>query len=65
VTGPGNVYTTEAKRQVFGRVGIDFLARLTEVLIIANETIDIDLVALNLLAQAEHSQLATGPRRYR
>lgn len=54
ITGPGNVFTTEAKRQVFGHVGIDFLAGPTEVLIIADETADPELVATDLLAQAEH-----------
>ena len=54
VTGPGNVYTTEAKRQVYGHVGIDFLAGPTEVLILADETADPELVATDLLAQAEH-----------
>lgn len=54
VTGPGNIFVTEAKRQVFGQVGIDFLAGPTEVLIIANETSDPELVATDLLAQAEH-----------
>lgn len=54
VTGPGNVFTTEAKRQVFGHVGIDFLAGPTEVLIIADETANPELVATDLLAQAEH-----------
>lgn len=54
VTGPGNVFTTEAKRQVFGHVGVDFLAGPTEVLIIADDTADPSLVATDLLAQAEH-----------
>ena len=54
VTGPGNVYTTEAKRQVFGHVGIDFLAGPTEVLILVDGTADPELVATDLLAQAEH-----------
>ncbi|MFB6185093.1 MAG: histidinol dehydrogenase [Haloarculaceae archaeon] len=54
VTGPGNVFTTEAKRQVFGHVGIDFLAGPTEVLVIADDTADPELVATDLLAQAEH-----------
>lgn len=54
ITGPGNVYVIEAKRQVYGRVGIDFLAGPTEVLIIADATTDPDLVATDLLAQAEH-----------
>lgn len=54
VAGPGNVFTTEAKRQVFGQVGIDFLAGPTEVLIIADGTADPEMVATDLLAQAEH-----------
>jgi histidinol dehydrogenase/sulfopropanediol 3-dehydrogenase len=54
VAGPGNVFTTEAKRQVYGHVGVDFLAGPTEVLIIADETADAELVATDLLAQAEH-----------
>jgi histidinol dehydrogenase/sulfopropanediol 3-dehydrogenase len=54
VTGPGNVFTTEAKRQVFGQVGIDFLAGPTEVLIVIDESADPGLVATDLLAQAEH-----------
>ena len=54
VTGPGNVFVIEAKRQVFGHVGIDFLAGPTEVLIIVDETADPELVATDLLAQAEH-----------
>ncbi|QLG62939.1 histidinol dehydrogenase [Halorarum salinum] len=54
VTGPGNVYTTEAKRQVYGHVGVDFLAGPTEVLIVADESADPALVATDLLAQAEH-----------
>jgi histidinol dehydrogenase/sulfopropanediol 3-dehydrogenase len=54
VGGPGNIFTTEAKRQVYGRVGIDFLAGPTEVLIVADDTVDPGLVATDLLAQAEH-----------
>ena len=54
ITGPGNVFTTEAKRQVFGHVGIDFLAGPSEVLILTDETADPELVATDLLAQAEH-----------
>ncbi|MFC7157782.1 histidinol dehydrogenase [Halomarina halobia] len=54
VTGPGNVFVTEAKRQVFGHVGVDFLAGPTEVLIVADESTDPGLVATDLLAQAEH-----------
>jgi len=54
VTGPGNVYVIEAKRQVYGHVGIDFLAGPTEVLIVADGTADPEMVATDLLAQAEH-----------
>ncbi|WP_255152133.1 histidinol dehydrogenase [Halorarius halobius] len=54
VTGPGNVFVIEAKRQVFGTVGIDFIAGPTEVLIIADDTADPEMVATDLLAQAEH-----------
>jgi len=54
VTGPGNVFVIEAKRQVYGHVGIDFLAGPTEVLIVADGTADPEMVATDLLAQAEH-----------
>ena len=54
ITGPGNVFVIEAKRQVYGHVGIDFLAGPTEVLIIVDETADPEMVATDLLAQAEH-----------
>jgi len=54
IVGPGNRYVTEAKRQVFGRVGIDLLAGPSEVAVIADETADPRLVAVDLLAQAEH-----------
>ncbi|HEX8101182.1 MAG TPA: histidinol dehydrogenase [Solirubrobacteraceae bacterium] len=54
IVGAGNAYVAEAKRQLFGRVGIDLLAGPTEVLIIADGTADADLVAGDLLGQAEH-----------
>ena len=54
ITGPGNRYVNEAKRQVFGKVGIDALAGPSEVLVIADGTADPALVAADLLAQAEH-----------
>ncbi|MDO5527972.1 MAG: histidinol dehydrogenase [Paracoccus sp. (in: a-proteobacteria)] len=54
ITGPGNAYVAAAKRQVFGRVGIDMIAGPSEVLIIADGTQDPDFIALDLLAQAEH-----------
>ncbi|NDC34865.1 MAG: histidinol dehydrogenase [Synechococcaceae bacterium WB9_2_112] len=58
ITGPGNLYVTLAKKQVFGRVAIDSLAGPSEVLVIADGTADPDLVAADLLAQAEHDPLA-------
>jgi sulfopropanediol 3-dehydrogenase len=54
VVGAGNAYVAEAKRQLFGRVGIDLLAGPTEVAVIADDSADPDLVALDLLGQAEH-----------
>jgi histidinol dehydrogenase len=56
VTGPGNAYVAEAKRQVFGRVGIDSIAGPSEVLIIADAANDPVYVAMDLLAQAEHGE---------
>ena len=54
IVGPGNAYVAEAKRQLFGRVGIDLLAGPTETLIIADDTCDGEMVATDLLGQAEH-----------
>jgi sulfopropanediol 3-dehydrogenase len=54
LVGPGNAYVAEAKRQLFGRVGIDLLAGPTEVLVIADETASAEMVATDLLGQAEH-----------
>lgn len=54
VVGPGNAFVAEAKRQLFGRVGIDLLAGPTEVLVIADGTADAEMVAIDLLGQAEH-----------
>jgi sulfopropanediol 3-dehydrogenase len=54
LVGAGNAFVAEAKRQLFGRVGIDLLAGPTEVLVIADETADPKLVATDLLGQAEH-----------
>lgn len=54
ITGPGNAYVAEAKRQLFGVVGIDLLAGPTEILVIADDSADPDLVAIDLLGQAEH-----------
>jgi histidinol dehydrogenase len=58
VVGPGNAYVAEAKRQVFGRVGIDSIAGPSEVVVIADGTNDPRHVALDLLAQAEHDEAA-------
>jgi sulfopropanediol 3-dehydrogenase len=54
LVGPGNAYVAEAKRQLFGTVGIDLLAGPTEIAIVADETADPELVAADLLGQAEH-----------
>jgi sulfopropanediol 3-dehydrogenase len=54
IVGPGNAYVAEAKRQLFGRVGIDLLAGPTETLIIADDSVDGELCAADLLGQAEH-----------
>lgn len=54
LVGPGNAFVAEAKRQLFGRVGIDLFAGPTEVLVIADESSDAEIVATDLLGQAEH-----------
>ena len=54
LVGPGNMFVAEAKRQLFGRVGIDLFAGPTETLIIADESVDGELCAVDLLGQAEH-----------
>ena len=54
IMGPGNAYVNEAKRQVFGRVGIDQLAGPSEIFIVADHTGDAEMIATDLLAQAEH-----------
>ncbi|MCF6322329.1 MAG: histidinol dehydrogenase [Rhizobiaceae bacterium] len=54
IVGPGNAYVAAAKRQVFGRVGIDMIAGPSEVLIVADKDNDPDWIAVDLLAQAEH-----------
>ena len=54
IVGAGNAYVAEAKRQLFGTVGIDLLAGPTEILVLADETADPELVAADLLGQAEH-----------
>jgi sulfopropanediol 3-dehydrogenase len=54
LVGPGNMYVAEAKRQLYGRVGIDLFAGPTETLVIADDTVDAELCAVDLLGQAEH-----------
>jgi sulfopropanediol 3-dehydrogenase len=54
LVGPGNAYVAEAKRQLFGRVGIDLFAGPTETLLIVDETVDGEMCATDLLGQAEH-----------
>ena len=54
LVGPGNAFVAEAKRQLFGRVGIDLLAGPTETLIIADDSVDAEMCATDLLGQAEH-----------
>ncbi|MDR1531083.1 MAG: histidinol dehydrogenase [Clostridiales bacterium] len=60
IAGPGNRFVTEAKRQVFGQVGIDFVAGPSDVLIIADASGRADFIAADLLAQSEHDPLAKG-----
>ncbi len=54
IVGPGNAYVAEAKRQLFGRIGIDLLAGPTETLIVADDSVDGEICATDLLGQAEH-----------
>jgi sulfopropanediol 3-dehydrogenase len=54
LVGPGNAFVAEAKRQLYGRVGIDLFAGPTETLVIADETVDAEMCATDLLGQAEH-----------
>ena len=58
ITGPGNAYVAVAKRQVFGKVGIDMIAGPSEILVIADADYDPDWIALDLLSQAEHDASA-------
>ncbi|MCK8786343.1 histidinol dehydrogenase [Roseomonas sp. NAR14] len=58
IVGPGNAYVAEAKRQVFGRVGIDSIAGPSEVVVIADGASDPEHVAIDLMAQAEHDEAA-------
>ncbi len=58
ITGPGNAYVAEAKRQVFGVVGIDMIAGPSEILVLADGTTPADWVAMDLFSQAEHDEMA-------
>lgn len=60
IVGPGNAFVAEAKRQLFGRVGIDLLAGPTETLVIADETSDPEIIATDILGQAEHGPTSPG-----
>jgi histidinol dehydrogenase len=58
IVGPGNIYVATAKRQVFGKVGIDMIAGPSEVLVVFDQSANADWVAMDLFAQAEHDELA-------
>jgi histidinol dehydrogenase len=58
ITGPGNAYVASAKRHVFGQVGIDMIAGPSEILVLADGTVEPDWVAMDLFSQAEHDELA-------
>lgn len=60
IVGPGNKYVTEAKRQCYGQVGIDFVAGPSEILIIADDSANPEIIAADLLAQCEHDYVAQG-----
>ena len=58
IVGPGNIYVATAKKMVFGQVGIDMIAGPSEVLIVADDTVNPDWVAMDMFAQAEHDEMA-------
>ena len=58
IVGPGNAYVAEAKRQVFGRVGIDMIAGPSEILVISDDSVSPQWVAMDLFSQAEHDEMA-------
>lgn len=58
IVGPGNIYVATAKKLVFGQVGIDMIAGPSEVLVVADSSVDPDWVAMDLFAQAEHDEMA-------
>ena len=59
IVGPGNAFVAEAKKQVFGKVAIDMIAGPSEILVVADETCNADVVAADLLSQAEHDKMAS------
>ncbi len=59
IVGPGNAYVAEAKKQVFGKVSIDMIAGPSEILVVADSTCDADVIAADLLSQAEHDKMAS------
>lgn len=59
IVGPGNAYVAEAKKQVFGKVSIDMIAGPSEILVVADSTCDPDVIAADLLSQAEHDKMAS------
>ena len=59
IVGPGNAFVAEAKKQVFGRVSIDMIAGPSEILILADDTCDAEIVAADMLSQAEHDTMAS------
>ena len=58
IVGPGNIYVAEAKRQVFGKVGIDMIAGPSEILVVCDGHTDPEWIAMDLLSQAEHDEEA-------
>jgi len=60
IVGPGNAFVAEAKRQLFGRVGIDLLAGPTETLVVADESADAEMIATDILGQGEHGPTSPG-----
>lgn len=58
IVGPGNIFVTEAKKQLYGQIGVDMLAGPSEILVLADRTADAELIAADLLAQAEHDKAA-------
>ncbi len=58
IVGPGNIYVAMAKKQVFGVVGIDMIAGPSEIVIVADDSMDVDWIVMDMMAQAEHDEMA-------